>query len=135
MKYVVPLFAVLLLGADCGDEPAPTTRIDIHAVQSIKDWKAAGLPWHQRCSPYLVYLHPVPQDDLNYYCGVSERLWACLDGFDIYIAEEIMDTVRTDYVVEHELRHLWSGCEFGTVDGAHADDRIWFPYRGVNIRY
>lgn len=126
--------APVLMAATCEEAPAPTTRIDIHAQQAIADWKAAGHPWSKRCSPYLVYLHPVPQDDLPAVCGVTENLWACLQGFDIYIAEEIMDTTRTDYVVEHELRHWLSGCEYGQIDGNHSNLSIWYPYRGVNIK-
>lgn len=119
-----------LCGATCGDDYAPVTRIDIHANQAITDWKAHGLPWVQRCSPYQVYLHWVPQNTLPGHCGVDAQLYACLDGFDIYAASEINNTVRADYVVEHELRHWLAGCQFGTVDGNHADPRFWYPYCG-----
>lgn len=133
MKRLLVLIP-LLVAATCEDEYQPTTRIDIHAIQAIKDWKAAGNPWHQRCSAYQVYLHPVDGDDLPSLCGVDAQLYACLDGFDIYIDESIMDTVRSDYVVEHELRHWLSGCEYGTVNGAHDDPRVWYLYKGVDIR-
>jgi hypothetical protein len=72
----------------------------------------------------------VGQLQLPGICGGGEALYACLDGFDIYIAQEIMGTVRANYVVQHELRHWLGGCEFGTVDGAHADPRFWYPFCG-----
>lgn len=134
IRTMVLLCALFLVGGTCGDDYEPTTRIDIHAIQAIKDWKAAGNPWSQRCSPYQVYLHPTPQDDLPNVCGGDSELWACLDGFDIFMAEEIWDTVRSNYVVEHELRHWLAGCEFGTVNGAHDDPRVWYLYKGRDIR-
>lgn len=135
MKRLLSILgAIVLMGASCEDDYAPTQPIHEHAIQAIADWKAAGNPWYQRCSPYQVYLHWVPQDDLPTYCGTGDEYWACLDGFDIYAASEAYDTVRADYIVEHELRHWLAGCQFGTVDGAHADPRVWYPYRGVNIR-
>lgn len=134
-RSIAALGLVLCLTAGtCADSSAPTQPITEHALQAIKDWKAVGNPWHQRCSAYQVYLHWVPQDDLPYLCGADAQLYACLDGLDIYAAQEVRDTTRADYVVEHELRHWLSGCEFATVNGAHDDPRVWYSYRGQDIR-
>lgn len=134
MKYL-PL---LLLLAGCPDASAPATTqpIAAHATQAIKDWKAHGLYWPriENCSPYIVELVPVPQDDLQALCGLDAQLYACLDGNTIYIDEDIMNTVRADYVIEHELRHELGGCAYGDVDGNHTRDAYWFPYRGQDIR-
>ncbi len=127
--FVLPMF-LTISAATCGDDPEPTTRIDIHATKAIADWKAHGNAWHQHCSPSLVYLHPTAASTLPSHCGVDAQLYACLDGFDIWIDQDIMNTVRSNYVVEHELRHWLGGCEYGLVDGNHADSRYWYDYCG-----
>lgn len=134
MKKLILLFP-FLMAATCADDKAPQQPILDHAQQAVKDWKAQGHPWGYNCSPFFVYLHAVPQRDLPRVCGVEDNLYACLVGFDIYMASEIWNTVRADYVVEHELRHWLGGCAYGRVDGNHEIDSYWYPYRGQNIRY
>lgn len=129
MRRLILLFP-LLTAATCAEDYAPTQPILDHAQAAIKDWKAHGNSWGVNCSPFKVYLNPVPQSQLPSKCGVDAQLWACLDGNDIYIAQEIWDTVRTDYVVEHELRHWMGGCAYGRVDGNHAITSYWYQYCG-----
>lgn len=135
MKYLTLLFPLLTAGT-CADQAAPTQPIYDHAVAAIKDWKAHGLtvPGGSGCSPFRVYLFPVPQADLQAICGVDAQLYGCLDGNDIYVAQEIMNTVRSNYVVSHELRHWLGGCAYGQVDGNHSIDAYWYPENGVDIR-
>lgn len=140
MKYVVPFLALLLLGADCGDEPAPVQPIAQHTYEAIQAWKAQGLKWDgataTRCPASRTSVYVTPQDDLWTKCpSGAENLIACLDGNWIWVAEEYWGIVRTDYIIEHELRHWMGGCAYGTVDGAHTTTGYWYPYRGVDIRY
>lgn len=130
MKYAL----LVMLAATCGDDPAPVQRIDLHAQAAITDWRAHGNTWQQHCSPYHVYLTPVPQSSLPSHCGVDAQLYACLDGFTIYIAQEVMGAARADYAVEHELRHWLGGCEYGRIDGNHEIASYWYSYRGRDIR-
>ena len=137
MKRLLVISVLLLAG--CPDDPAPVQPIAQHTYQSIQEWKAQGLKWdsatNTRCPASRTSVYTTPQDDLPSKCAVDAQLYGCLQGNTIWVAEEIWGTERTDYVIEHELRHWMAGCSYGTVDGAHADPRFWYPYRGVDVRY
>ena len=133
MKKYLSLICLFLTtsAATCAEDPAPTTPILYHANKSIKDWRTRGLAFNYgQCTEYQLALIVVPQSSLPGYCGVDAQLYACLQGNTVYMAKEIDGTVRADYVVEHELRHWMAGCGYGTVDGAHADNRFWYDYCG-----
>ena len=137
MKKFAPLLAVALL-AGCPDDPAPVQRLDQHAYETIQAWKANGNLWgagaQTRCPPTRVSVYTTPQADLPNKCNDPVQLWGCLAGNTIWVAEETWGVQRTDYIIEHELRHWLGGCSYGSIDGAHADNRYWFSYRGISIR-
>lgn len=138
-RCIIVLASLTLLGADCGDEPAPVQPIAQHTYEAIQAWKAQGLKWdaatNTRCPASRTSVYTTPQDDLPNKCpSGAENLIACLDGNWIWVASEYWGIQRTDYIIEHELRHWMAGCAYATVDGAHADMRFWYTYRGVDIR-
>lgn len=139
--YRTVVFAVVsaLVLAGCPDEPAPVQPIAEHTWEAIQNWKAQGLRWDSatstRCPASRTSVYVTPQDDLPNKCpSGAENLMACLNGNTIWVAEEYWGIVRTDYIIEHELRHWMAGCAYATVDGAHAVDAYWYFYRGVDIR-
>ena len=137
--------ALPLCGSSCGEQPATPQNTCDHLKQSHDEWRAQGLPeWGLGCRRYaglpgtdfackmhVVYL---PQTQLQNACGVSTELYGCLLGNDVYALDSVNNTVRADYVIEHEFRHWMGGCTTLGTDGNHIIPSIWYPYRGWDLR-
>ena len=135
MIRAVVLFALL---AGCSieslppdGEPLPRVMVDA----AIATWELQGLPIGN-CREKDVYLLVMEtQAELQAWCELDETLYACTGGYSIAIIDSCVANPAFPHIIEHELRHWMSGCGLGTVDGAHAVDKIWYPdENGYDVR-
>lgn len=144
-KFVlVALLAVVLGGSTCEDDylnasEDPPNTYDF-ALAQRDDWYAHNNPLISLgCQRWLILLHVSyeTQSAMSGHaaCAAGDaRLYGCMDGNTIVIAQSIQGTRRVRYVMAHEMRHWLAACSMGTPDGNHAIDAVWFPYEGASIR-